>query len=409
MFCSYQFLVPFTPLIVITSDDQLDIPTSSFIHRRLHASFPTKCGELPEESSPILSNIIDLAYNNPPKMASYRVPYTLLSHSGRKNLIEVQVCMYNNLVRWNALAKELGITNWATHGGSAIGAKCYGGLNPWDDDIDITIQNCSKLDDLWNSSEADIAKYHPTLNPKSYFKNESGILWEPRLIKPDLLLLRGSLSFRWYKLKTIQEAYLWTPGVPIRGLDMECISREVSGREIRPKRLSKWFEHMDQNKSMMIVPYGPTTIQIVPPGILDSYIQLRYGKGSPCQFPFTNGAEPEFFPTNVTNMRDQEDDFGWDAFQDDQLKSSMHFSLEHWYIPSTQRNKWKELAGDKKQMEYTAQIPNLDFVEVDNSISPGCSWGTPPTLKVIGWNAKRGTYWHKFYRMVKELEELQIG
>ena len=63
-------------------------------------------------------------------------------------------------------------------------------------------------------------------------------------------------------------------------------------------------------------------------------------------------------------------------------------------------------------MEYTSKIPNLDEIEIDNTINPdGCSFGgnngNNSTLKVIGWNAERGTYWDVFADMVPTKAELK--
>jgi hypothetical protein len=71
------------------------------------------------------------------------------------------------------------------------------------------------------------------------------------------------------------------------------------------------------------------------------------------------------------------------------------YSMSSYYIPLKQRNKWKpllELLGQN----LTAQVPFLDTVEVENSISPAddplCSArdGTK-TIKVVEFNADRGT------------------
>jgi hypothetical protein len=68
-------------------------------------------------------------------------------------------------------------------------------------------------------------------------------------------------------------------------------------------------------------------------------------------------------------------------------------------------------------MELTKSIPNLDHVAIDNSISSGCNWGPNATVKLIGWNAERGTYWDKFWTLIDALrhpyvlllKEMDIG
>ncbi|KAL7527009.1 hypothetical protein ACHAWF_001998, partial [Thalassiosira exigua] len=395
-FLAVSFFYQFSPPLIayITQEDAPSWLNNSRAASRSnsnwHGSFPTKCGRVPSDVPKALSNSIDLSYDDPPAKFKHAINFNPLNHCpNRTALLGIQVCLYDDLVQWNKLSRELGIANWAVHGGSAMGARSHGALNPRDDDVDLTIYNCTALDRLWATSESDVAKHHPDLDARSYSMNNSAALWEPRLVKPGLLLLRGSYCCPWYKLLTVNGASLWRHPDHIMRIDMECASRMLSGREIGPKRDSKWMKYMKEGKPMMTIPYGPTTIQTK----------------SPCKFPYTNGAQPEYFPTNAaTNIADAADD--GNAFRNERLKIGMEFALKHWYVPSSQRKAWMRLAGNKKQTEHTAQLAHLDTVEVDNSISPGCSWGTNAALKVAGWNAECGTYWYKFYNMIQELEEL---
>ena len=199
---------------------------------------------------------------------------------------------------------------------------------------------------------------------------------------------------------TVEEAYMWKPKGLIMGMDIECMNWNLSPRERTTQHRSGWSEHMRSGGDLDTVPFGPTTIQIIPPKILDRYLELRYEKKSPCRYPFGSGSEQEPFLLPFKNNTS-------DIFQLDQQQASLNFALDHWYVPEGQRKSWRKQAGSKKQKELTNQIPNLNKVEVDNSISPGCSWGTNSTLKVVGWNAERGTYWDKFYTLVEEQEDLK--
>merc|ERR1711865_1039880 len=57
----------------------------------------------------------------------------------------------------------------------------------------------------------------------------------------------------------------------------------------------------------------------------------------------------------------------------------------------------------------TQDIPNLDHVEVDNSIAPRepCKIGNSTTIKVVDWNTERGTYWAEFAEMIEAIPDLE--
>jgi len=358
-----------------------------------------KCGEVPEEPlSLALTNIINLATKNPEFVPKSKIRYNRNNHGhADMGLFKTQICQYDALNRWHQLSKQLGITQWTVHGGSTMGAKCFDAMNPWDDDIDLTVLDCSPLSDLWSKSDSNISHHYPDLNPKSHSMKG---YFESRLIGDGLILSKGTAICKWYKLMTVEEAYMWKPKGLIMGMDIECMNWNLSPRERTTQHRSGWSEHMRSGGDLDTVPFGPTTIQIIPPKILDRYLELRYEKKSPCRYPFGSGSEQEPFLLPFKNNTS-------DIFQLDQQQASLNFALDHWYVPEGQRKSWRKQAGSKKQKELTNQIPNLNKVEVDNSISPGCSWGTNSTLKVVGWNAERGTYWDKFYTLVEEQEDLK--
>jgi len=402
--------------------------TAGEIHYEKHLTIPVrqsisteaKCGEiLPElqESSGILKNILDLIWNNPPNVPEHDIRYNQRGHKDFKDindeginyLLKKQSCIYDALTRWNKLSKDLGISRWAAHGGSAMGAKCYGGMNPWDDDIDITVLDCKALDDLWENGEANITSRYPTLDENSHSMNNSAAIWDSRLIADgQLILTKGSRCCRWYKLMTVQEAFNWEPGENIGGMDIECMSRHTSSREKSTMKESKFTSYMNSDQELHTVPFGSTTIQVMDPDILNRYIQLRYGKVSPCQFPFAAGVEDEKFPPvfRLSNDNKIAENPSESIFHLDQRQAQMKFAVENWYVSHSQREDWFQLRGNNKQMEYTKLLPNLDKIEIDNTISSGCSWGANATLKVIGWNAERGTHWDKFHKLIKENDDL---
>ena len=109
------------------------------------------------EPSEAFKNLLDLKFHNRATLEKYDIAYNENNHmknkSDLRHLLEVQSAMYVTLHRWNQLMKGLGIDRWTAHGGSAIGAKCFGGMNPWDDDIDLTVLDCALIDQLWENGE----------------------------------------------------------------------------------------------------------------------------------------------------------------------------------------------------------------------------------------------------------------
>ena len=373
-----------------------------------------KCGEILQEyqeTLDVVTNIIDLIRNNPVHVPKHTMMYNRESHNKGdvKSLLLKQSCLYDVLTRWNQLAMDLGISRWVVHGGSSIGAKCYGGMNPWDDDIDITVFDCQALDELWKNGEPNITSRHPTLDERSHSMNNRHAKWDSRLIASagdDLILTRGDICCNWYKLLTVSEAFQWKPGDNIGGMDIECKSRGSSSREKNTQRKSNWTDYLQGTKELYIVPYGPTTIQVMDPRKLNEYIKLRYGKKSPCQFPFSSGLEIEKFPSVFHSSNNETTGVRAQVYQVDQDRAQMNFALKNWYVPKAQRIDWLGKKGNKKQSEYFKQLPNFDKIEIDNTISPGCQWSANATIKVIGWNAERGTHWDKFYKLIKEKDEL---
>jgi len=401
--------------VLISNDLDADyvVPTISVDSSKIITR--PKCGEvLPElqERSEVVANILNLIKTNPVNVPKHSMLYTALSHTlgDVQNLLLKQSCLYNTLDRWNQLTTDLGISRWVVHGGASIGTKCYGELNPWDDDIDITVLNCQALDDLWNNGESNITSRYPTLDKRSHTMNLKGAIWNPRLIATadgPLILTKGSRCCNWYKLMTVPEAFRWKPGDDIGGMDIECMNRQLSRHEKYSQEHSRWTWYLKSEKELYTVPFGPTTIQVMDPKILNRYIELRYGKVSPCQFPFANGLDIEkISPVSLSSDNETTSARTKQGFKLDQDQAQMNFALNNWYVPKKQRNEWLKNKGNRKQMEYTKQIPNLDKIEIDNIISPGCTWGANGTIKVIGWNAERGTHWDKFYKMIEESDEL---
>ena len=60
------------------------------------------------------------------------------------------------------MTEQLGITQWA-----AMGAKCYGGMNQWGDDIDMHVLDCTTLNDLYANGDSKNSDHYPALDPNT--------------------------------------------------------------------------------------------------------------------------------------------------------------------------------------------------------------------------------------------------
>jgi hypothetical protein len=147
---------------------------------------------------PSVANYLDMVTNNrETDPREHKHEFTVVGHfatsSSQSDLVgltRLQSCTYSLLNAWSDLARRHSIQPWAAHGGSAIGALCHGSMNPWDDDIDISIWNCSALDQLWNNGRL-VNETYPELDPGEYQVAKSHQTFEARLIERDLILLKG--------------------------------------------------------------------------------------------------------------------------------------------------------------------------------------------------------------------------
>ena len=120
------------------------------------------------------------------------------------------------------------------------------------------------------------------------------------------------------------------------------------------QRKSGWTEYLKGVDELYTVAYGPTTIQIMDPQIMNRYIEIRYGKLSPCQFPFTNGVDMEKFPPVISSHDNETMSALTEIFQEDQDQAQMNFVLKNWYVPrKIERSGWK-----KREIRNKWNTPN---------------------------------------------------
>ena len=148
---------------------------------------------------------------------------------------------------------------------------------------------------------------------------------------------------------------------------------------------------------------------VVPDHIGREYILQRYGKEEFCDFPLDKMSPPPLADVYQKMGRAIPPSLPT-------VSSKLNEAISNWYISPNVRNKWLEKIGITPANELNKQVPNLDKVEIDNSIAlpQTCRIGTAQQqsnerqlLKVIGFNAGRGTYWAEFAEMVEMMPELE--
>jgi hypothetical protein len=142
-----------------------------------------------------------------------------------------------------------------------------------------------------------------------------------------------------------------------------------------------------------MVDFGPSKIQLVSEEVVDRYVLDRYKKNSFCDYPFGQTA-PAFNTTQTLPAR----------------ASQIETAVMNWYIPYKTRQELLNLVDKADGNNLTRwAIPNIDEVEIDNTIaSPSdCRIGAVSELKVVDFNAERGTYWSEFADLVRTKAELQ--
>jgi hypothetical protein len=224
----------------------------------LHKDYPLKCGARPEHLPSSASGLFEMVHGYLPKRKfntmghrNYKGPL----EKGVKELSTVQVCSYAALDRFWKLADEYNITRWSAHGGSIMGALCYASINPWDDDLDITVSSCRALDEVFSKSESALVRF-PKMDPmqhtitlvsimggkKKHLVNPEVLAWEGRALDDDWLLLKGNVPRRrgnWYKLKSVIEATELFPNTrELGGMDIMCFDSGISYSELFPMESS---------------------------------------------------------------------------------------------------------------------------------------------------------------------------
>jgi hypothetical protein len=211
----------------------------------LHKHFSFDCGALINVSTymhPATYGLLHLihGYDERPNVWNRigHAKYQGSIEKGIEFLGRTQTCLYYTLERFWVLARELGITRWAAHGGTAMGATCHNSMDPWDDDIDITLGSCETLQNIFSDTKY---QNYPQLEGRG---------WEGRRIDDDFILIRkinpGGCTKKnpecWYKLKSLMEKKKM-PSAELSGVDIMCFDESISHPERGPMARSGFRDY----------------------------------------------------------------------------------------------------------------------------------------------------------------------
>lgn len=195
----------------------------------LHKNLPAECGKDPslENFHPSILPLLEMGtfYNATSEFNKLGHQfYRGNSTDGLRVAGFMQSCSYANLERFWQLADEYNITRWSAHGGTAMGAYCHGSMNPWDDDLDITLANCTQFDAIFDKL-GNVSDSHPNIKPRLYSSVSQG--WIGRLLDKDWIIIKG--KFAYYKLKSVAEI-LARPSHDLGGMDIMCFPNHIIPR-----------------------------------------------------------------------------------------------------------------------------------------------------------------------------------
>lgn len=232
------------------------------IYREIQRNISAAC----EKQVPVLEKMLKAISGEWPLLGPFAY-----NHGGGDSdvskLLHVQSCQYANLVRFQTLVNEFNVTKWSVVGGSIIGAQCYDGMVPWDDDIDIAVMDCAFLDALFETLSHDPTEFdYDSLTTAKF----TTLNYEGRRLDSEWDLFRCLVPFAY--LGTFKLRHRSTP----RWGDMGGIDIACTDRCLHSHRHSRVFQYELQNH-----PFGKQTVQAPSREHMRSYLTATYTSTPP--------------------------------------------------------------------------------------------------------------------------------
>jgi len=240
-----------------------------------HAKYPRSCGEraiIPETLKNFTYSFLRTPYNTDPIIDVDR-------------LLFQQTCQYAWLDRIQGVLKDKGIYRWSASDGTLFGIHCFGGMLPWDKDIDLVLR-CKDLHYLWDSSPDGPSSEHGAT----------------KVLAPGLLMywnwfwfakVRGSntdgtIPKETADLHTI-DLFCYEARNPIRRI-LRAVLRLVKflfDMNLVVDHSENWAgvigDYLHTERPLYDVEFGPTTIRTVPTHVADHATQVTFGIGGVAQ------------------------------------------------------------------------------------------------------------------------------
>lgn len=182
------------------------------------------------------------------------------NHGGVRDigkLLHVQSCGYASLERFKKLAKTLNLTRWSATAGSVIGIQCHNSILPWDDDVDLVMDNCSALRTL-----------HESLPPGT--SAETDFRFDGRQLDSEYDLFRfQALAVSQFKLRPRSHP----PSSDIGGIDIDCLDRFSVMRAFGYQEYNYMLLDSDNFEQYV---FGPVKVQSAPLKQMMGFIELNY-------------------------------------------------------------------------------------------------------------------------------------
>lgn len=113
--------------------------------------------------------------------------------------------------------------------------------NP-DDDIDITVSSCDKMNEIWDNGGS-VSERYPSMKKNQYFWQKGNQKWDGRLVDDNYILIKGDAGpgGNWFKLKSVAQINT-RPFRDLSGMDIQCLDDRISKYEKIPMRKSGYCD-----------------------------------------------------------------------------------------------------------------------------------------------------------------------